>query len=98
MEYSDFYNIAEYLNEINRNTFTPREIAENAHIYCVDFQWSKENNEISFVIRELAKILAEDNSEECQDWLYRMATELNLIDLDYQDYLETDSWLEKFVN
>ena len=96
MEYSDFYDIAEYLNGINHNTFTPREIAENAHIYCVDFEWSKGNDEVSFVIKELAKLLAEDNSEECKDWLYRIATELRLIDMDYQDYLETDSWLEKF--
>lgn len=33
-----------------------------------------------------------------KEWLYQMADELGLIDMDYQDYLETDEWLEKFGN
>lgn len=90
MEYVDFYEIAEYLNAINRKTFSAREIACNAYIYKSDFEWSKENDKISFVIQELAKILAEDESEECKDWLYRMATELGLLDMDFWDYEETD--------
>ena len=91
MEYEDFYNIAEYLNAINRNTFTQKEVACNAYDYYADFQWSKKNEMVARTIQELAKLLAEDESEECKDWLYQMATELGLLDMDYWDYEETDA-------
>jgi hypothetical protein len=98
MRYDDFYDIALYLNEINRDTFTPKEIACNAYIYYADFQWSKENNEVAYNIQELAKLLAEDGTEEAKDWLYEMAKELELFDMDYLDYLETDTDLiEMFI-
>lgn len=90
MDYADFYNIAGYLNEINRNVFSHREVAENAHIYVCDFEWSKANGEIANSIKWLAKELAEDDTEECKDWLYEMARDLDLFDMDYLDYLETD--------
>lgn len=95
MEYTNFYEIATYLNEINRNIFSQREVAENAHIYCVDFQWSKENDKVAHSIKELAKLLAEDGSEQCKDWLYEMAKELGLLDMDYMDYMETDADIVK---
>jgi hypothetical protein len=96
MDYSRFYDIASYLNEINRNTFSHREVAENAHIYACNFEWSKENGKISFVIKELAKLLAEDSSEECHDWLYDMAWELKL--LDAHGYDATNEYLlSKFI-
>lgn len=90
MQYVDFYEIAEYLNAINRNTFTAREVACNAYDYYADFQWSKANEMVARTIQELAKLLAEDGSEECKDWLYEMARELGLIDMDFMDYMETD--------
>ena len=90
MQYVDFYEIAEYLNAINRNTFTAREVACNAYDYLADFQWSKANKMVARTIQELAKLLAEDNTYRCKDWLYRMATELDLLDMDYWDYAETD--------
>ena len=91
MNYSDFYNIAEYLNGINRNILSHREVAENAYIYTCDFEWSKTNGKVAHNIQELAKLLAEDNTEECNDWLYDMARELDLLDMDYLDYMETDN-------
>lgn len=91
MEYKDFYNIAEYINGINRNVFSAREMAENAYNYCADFEWSKANGEVAHTIQELAKLLAEDGSEECKDWLYDMARELGLLDMDFMDYMETDT-------
>ena len=90
MRYEDFYEIAEYMNEINRKTFTPKEIACNAHIYYADFQWSKENEKVAHNIGELVKLLAEDGNEQCKDWLYEMATELGLLDMDFFDYIETE--------
>lgn len=91
MNYANFYEIATYVNEINRNIFNARELAENTHIYYADFQWSKENGIIAHNIKELAKILAEDGSEECKDWLYEIAKELKLTDMDFMDYMETDT-------
>lgn len=90
MDYSTFYDIAEYGNTAWKGSFTPREIAENAYNYKSDFDWSIANEEVSHTIKELAKLLAEDGSEECMDWLYEMAKELGLLDMDYMDYMETD--------
>lgn len=96
MEYGDFYDIAEYGNANWNGNFTPKEIACNAYDYLVEFEESKNDEKPTRTIKELCKLLAEDGSEECKEWLYQMADELGLIDMDYQDYLETDKWLEKF--
>ena len=87
MRYGDFYDIATYGNDMWKGNFTPKEIAENAYIYYADFQWSKANDTIAHSIKELAKLLTEDGTEECQDWLQRMAEELDLIDMDWRDYI-----------
>lgn len=91
MEYGTFYDIAEYGNVAWKGCFSAKEVAENAYNYYADFQWSKENEEVAHTIQELAKLLAEDNSDECKDWLYEMATELGLLDMDFLDYMETDA-------
>ena len=90
LEYSDFYDIATYGNQMWKGSFTQKEVACNAYDYYADFQWSKENDMVARTIQGLAKLLAEDGSEECKDWLYRMATGLGLIDMDFMDYMETD--------
>lgn len=90
MNYERFYDIAEYGNQAWKGSFTSKEIAMNAYAYYADFQWSKENGVIAQTIQELAKLLAEDGTEECKDWLYDIATELDLIDMDFMDYMETD--------
>ena len=102
MQYEDFYDIAVYGNENWKGSFTPREIATNAYIYYTDFQWSKENGTISESIKSLAKNLYDDikampDLEEPKHWLYRIARELNLIDMDCYDYLETDEWITNFL-
>ena len=86
MEYGDFYDIAVYGNEMwNKGNFSHKEVACYACDYYVAFRWSKRNTKISFVIQNLAKLLVEDGSEKCHDWLYDMAWELGL-----WDYKETD--------
>ena len=35
--------------------------------------------------------------EEPRKWLYQIASELGLIDMDCSDYLETDEWLGEFL-
>lgn len=97
MNYSDFWDISSYMNFINRYIFTQKEVAENAYDYLCEFERSKANEEPTHAIKELAKLLAEDGSEECKQWLYQIAYELGLIDMDYADYLETDEWLGDFL-
>lgn len=97
LNYEFFYDIAEYGNANWKGCFTPKEIACNAYDYLVEFEASKARETITSVIQELCKLLAEDGSEECKEWLYQIADELGLIDMDYQDYLDTDEWLKEFI-
>lgn len=80
MEYGDFYDIASYGNEMWKGSFSQKETAENAYIYYVDFQYSKQKDKVANNIKELMKLLAEDGSDECKEWLYNIKTELDLID------------------
>ena len=97
MNYSTFYEIAEYGNEAWKGGFSHSEVAENAHNYTCDFEWSREHGDVANSIKELAKLLAEDGSEECMDWLYDIADELGLIDMDYLDYMDTDPEIIKRI-
>lgn len=90
LEYSDFYDIASYGNVAWKGSFTPKEIACNAFDYWGDFNASKEKEKPTHTIKELAKLLEEDGGEECREWLYNIATELGLLDMDFLDYMETD--------
>ena len=97
LDYEFFYNIADYGNANWKGAYTPKEVASNAYEYLCAFEESKAKEVITPVIQELAKLLAEDGSEECKEWLYRMVDELGLIDMDWQDYLDTDEWLKEFM-
>lgn len=97
LDYGDFYDIAEYGSEHWRGKFSPKEVACNAYDYLVEFEKSKENEEPTHTIKELAKLLAEDGGDECKEWLFQIADELDLIDMNWQDYLETDEWLKEFI-
>lgn len=102
MELKDFLQIAEYGNANWKGSFTQEEVRENAEIYYADFQYSKENEIISETIKTLCSNLADDvrempDLEEPKQWLYQIASELGLIDMDYNDYLDTDEWLVNFI-
>lgn len=102
LTYTDFLQIAEYANENWKGNFTEEEVKDNAKIYYADFQWSKENETIAETIKSLCSNLAEDvremaNAEEPVKWLGQIATELGLIDMDFEDYLETDMFLTIFM-
>ena len=60
MDYSDFYDIAEYGNEHWKGSFTPREIACNAYDYKVEYDYSKEHNKPTHTMIELCKLICED--------------------------------------
>ena len=95
--YGDFYDIAEYGNANWKGGYTPKEVACNAYDYLCEFKYSKTSQEPSDTIKELTKLLAEDASEKAKDWLYQIAEELGLIDMDWQDYSDTDEWLKEFI-
>ena len=102
MEYADFYDIATYGNEAWKGSFSPKEIAQNAYDYLCEFRVSKANEVITHTIKELARLLVEDVKAmpdliEPKEWLYRMASELGLIDMDCHDYEDTDEWLKAFL-
>ena len=76
MEFKDFYDIAIYGNESWRAKFTPKEIACNAYDYYEEFEISKALNKITNSLKELMRLLEEDGSEECQQWLTQIKYEL----------------------
>ena len=78
MEYIDFYDIAEYGNANWKGSFTPREIACNAYDYLCSFRYSKMTNEPAHTIKELLKLLKEDGSEECLEWVERIEEEIGV--------------------
>lgn len=95
IDFEFFYNIAEYGSENWKGSFSPKEIACNAYCYLCDFESSKETETPTVIIQNLYELLVEDGSEQCLDWAYTIASELGLIDMDYLDYMETDTELIK---
>ena len=93
MGYEDFYDIADYGNVNWKGSFSPKEVATNAYLYFADYCYSKENDTIAETIKNLAKLLAEDGTVECKEWLYQIADGLGLIDMNWQDFIDTDAWL-----
>ena len=60
MDYDDFYVIAEYGNENWKGSFTPREIANNAYDYKVEYDYSIEQGKPTRIMIELCKLICED--------------------------------------
>ena len=61
MEYSDFYDIAEYGNENWKGSFTPKEVAQNAYDYLCEYEETVKQGKETHTIKELLKLLQEDN-------------------------------------
>ena len=97
INYEFFYDIATYGSENWKGNFTPKEIACNAYCYLCEFQTSKEAETPTQIMKSLYELLVEDGTEAALDWAYEIASELGLIDMDYMDYMETDSALIKKI-
>ena len=80
LDYSFFYDIAEYGNENWKGDFSPKEIACYAYDYLVEFEESKAKGSyhVSSTIQELLRLLDEDNTEETKNWANRIREELGL--------------------
>ena len=68
MEYSDFYDIAEYGNENWKGCFTLKEIACNAYDYLCEYRYSVAKGKPTNTMIELCKLICEDmNYAEIQE-------------------------------
>lgn len=97
IDFEFFYNIASYGSENWKGNFSPREIACNAYCCLCEFQTSKETETPTQIMKFLYELLVEDGTETALDWAYEIASELGLIDMDYMDYMETDTALIKHL-
>ena len=69
LEYADFYDIAEYGNENWKGSFTPREIANNAYDYNVEYDYSINQGKPTHTMIELCKLICEDMGKEIENIL-----------------------------
>ena len=60
MDYNDFYTITEYGSENWKGCFTPREIANNAYDYKVEYDYSIEQDKPTHTMVELCKLICKD--------------------------------------
>lgn len=68
MDYNDFYTITEYGSENWKGCFTPREIANNAYDYKIEYDYSIEQGKPTHTMIELCKLICEDmNYAEIQE-------------------------------
>lgn len=64
LDYTDFYNIATKLNEMNGNTYTKTEVMKNAYIYLDSYKFSFFQFCVNCTIRELCKEIDYDINKE----------------------------------
>lgn len=76
MGYGFFYDIAEYGNENWKGNFTAKEVAQNAYDYLLDFEYSCEKKKLKYSTKELCRLLEDDGSEECTEWLNMILREI----------------------
>lgn len=60
LEYSDFYDIAEYGNKYWKGGFTQKEIACNAYVYKAEYVLSVVQGKPTFTMIELCRLICED--------------------------------------
>lgn len=64
LDYTDFYNIAKKLNEMNGNTYTKEEVRKNAYTYLDSYRFSFSQFCVNCTIRELCKEIDYDINKE----------------------------------
>ena len=97
MEFSEFYSIAEYGNKHWKGSYSQKEVNQNAYDYYTDFLACLNEEELTPVIKELARLLADDGSNEAKYWLFMIVSSLNLINITFDVCLKTDEWLKNFL-
>ncbi len=69
LEFSDFYDLAEYGNKNWKGSFTPKEVACNAYDYYEEYQQSVKQGHPTHTMMELYNLLKDDDSDEVEYWL-----------------------------
>lgn len=75
-EYKLFFDIAEYGSDNWKGKLSPKEIAETAYEYRVEFAMSVVLHHPQPIIKELLCRLDEDGSEEARDFSQKIRHEL----------------------
>ena len=80
MDYSYWYDIARYYNQITGKGYTEKEVAVNAHEYCADYEYALQTGDISYTLRYIIDMLRLDRAEnnDCAYWYNRIVNELQL--------------------
>lgn len=72
MDFGFWWDIATYGNENWKGGFTPKEVAENAYAFLLEWQLSMSNHKVNYSIDSLIELLKEDvinGSEEAKEFL-----------------------------
>lgn len=77
MEFMDFYDLSVYCDETFNGNYTQKEIVENAYTYFVEYNESVKNGQPTDIINTICDMLANDNSEESNDYLDRIIDGIN---------------------
>ena len=80
LDYSFFYDIAEYGNANWKGNFSEKEIACYAFDYLIEFEASKLKGgyHVTSTIQELLSLLDEDKCDQCTEWANKIRRELSL--------------------
>ena len=88
MEKKDFAAIGNALNKMSRNTYSEKEMAENIETYWAEYQWSKENNQVSNILQDLIYILYADMDLHDYDDTENVVKTVEEMDKIFAEYLE----------
>lgn len=77
LDYEFWYDLASYANGAWKGSFTPKEVATNAYNYCTSWSYGWETDgKVSDIIVDLMLMLTEDGSEEANEFLEKIRTEI----------------------
>ena len=77
MDYSDFYDIAEYGNDNWKGSFTKKELACNAYDYYAEYEQSVKHGRPTHTIAELYSLLKADDNDDTEYWLRSLEAKID---------------------
>lgn len=69
MDYKDFWDISQYLNQELKGKLSNKDIAYTAYVFYDDYMQSLKRGKATGTLIQLLGRLRELNTEETQDWL-----------------------------
>lgn len=83
-DFEVFHEIAEYIDEVNKCFFFDDEILENALMY--NQEYNESYNSVTESMKELYRLLIESETEKARIWAFKIAFNLELIDMNYSEF------------